>query len=173
MEKKELDAWMKKVAYGDEKAFETLYEQTFRGVFAFAYSYLRNFADAEDVTQETFISVKQKAGSYRAGTDVRAWLFQITKNLCLDELRRRKLRAQKEDGVLRETYADPRIPYLDELTESLSDKEREIVILHAVWGYKHREIAEMKDLPLGTVTWIYKTALKKLKAQQENNKKEV
>ncbi len=167
MEKKELDALMQKVACGDEKAFEILYQKTARGVFAFAYSYLRQFADAEDATQEAFIIVKQKAYSYRAGTDVRAWLFQIVKNLCLDELRKRKLRAEKEGEILQEPYAEPRLPYLDELTKNLSEKEREIVLLHAVWGYKHREIAQMKDLPLGTVTWIYKRALEKLKKQHE------
>lgn len=55
MEKKEIDMLMKKVAKGDTVAFERLYINTAKGIFAFAYSYLKNYADAEDVTQEVFL----------------------------------------------------------------------------------------------------------------------
>lgn len=53
------------------------------------------------------------------------------------------------------------------MTKTLGETEREIVLLHAVWGYKHREIARMTGLPLGTVTWKYKTALEKLRREWE------
>ena len=85
MNKREMDTLMKKVAEGDNDAFAQLYGAAARGVLAFAYSYLRNYADAEDVTEEVFFTVKKKAYLYRAGTDARAWLFQIAKNLSLDE----------------------------------------------------------------------------------------
>ena len=55
------------------------------------------------------------------------------------------------------------------MTRSLSAEEKEIVLLHAVWDYKHREIAKMLSLPLGTVTWKYKKALKKLKKEWEES----
>ena len=90
MDKRQIDELMTKVAAGDNGAFLRLYEETRRGVYAFAYSYLGNRADAEDIAQEVYLSVKRKAYLYRPGTDARAWLFQVAKNLCLDELRRRK-----------------------------------------------------------------------------------
>lgn len=90
MNKQGLDVLMKKVADGDNEAFARLYDEVKKGVFAFAYSYLRCAADAEDVTEEVFFAVKRKAYLYRPGTDARAWIFQIAKNLSLDELRRRK-----------------------------------------------------------------------------------
>lgn len=99
MNKREMDTLMKKVAEGDNDAFAQLYGAAARGVLAFAYSYLRNYADAEDVTEEVFFTVKKKAYLYRAGTDARAWLFQIAKNLSLDELRRRKRRAEPLDEL--------------------------------------------------------------------------
>lgn len=173
MNKKELDLLMCKIAVGDDNAFTLLYEKTKRGVFAFVYSYLQNYADTEDVMQETFIAVKQKAKLYKANTDARAWLLQIAKNLSLDELRKRKQRIEKAETIHNEPYEEPRLPFLDELTKTLSDKEREIVLLHAVWNYKHKEIAHMKELPLGTVTWIYKTALAKLKKELEKENEEV
>ena len=57
----------------------------------------------------------------------------------------------------------PQLTELDALTACLDEAEREIVLLHAVWQYKHREIAELTGTPLGTVTWKYKKALAKLR----------
>lgn len=90
MNKKQLDLLMADVVRGDNDAFSRLYGEMKRGVFAFAYSYLGNCADAEDAVEEVFLTVKQKAFLYKPGTDVRAWIFQIAKNFALDELRRRK-----------------------------------------------------------------------------------
>ena len=56
------------------------------------------------------------------------------------------------------------------MTNVLDESEREIVILHAIWQYKHREIAEILSLPLGTVTWKYKAALAKLRVFLEDEK---
>jgi RNA polymerase sigma-70 factor (ECF subfamily) len=161
MDKRECDALAQKVALGDGAAFEKLYDGMKRGVFAFAYTYMQNFADAEDIVQETFLAVKRKAYTYQAGTDARAWVFQIAKNKCLDELRRRKSRGETE--TVQERGEELRFPMLDEMTACLDESEREIVLLHAVWAYKHKEIAQMQKLPLGTVTWKYKRAIEKLK----------
>lgn len=165
MYERRLDNLMKEVTQGSERAFEELYEGMKRGVFALAYSYLRNYEDAEDVLQQTFLTVKRKAYLYRVGTDARAWIFQIAKNAALDELRKRKQR--KEGELLQEEGVETPVVFLDELTARLSEEEREIVIMHAVWGYKHKEIAEEKGLPLGTVTWKYNEAIKKLRKEQE------
>ena len=51
----------------------------------------------------------------------------------------------------------------DAMNACLDGTERQIVILHVLWGYKHREIASLVDQPLGTVTWKYNNALKKLR----------
>ena len=165
MYERRLDNLMKEVTQGSERAFEELYEGMKRGVFALAYSYLRNYEDAEDVLQQTFLTVKRKAYLYRVGTDARAWIFQIAKNAALDELRKRKQR--KEGELLQEEGVETPVVFLDELTARLSEEEREIVIMKAVWGYKHKEIAEEKGLPLGTVTWKYNEAIKKLRKEQE------
>lgn len=60
MNKREMDTLMKKVAEGDNDAFARLYGAAARGVLAFAYSYLRNYADAEDVTEEVFSPSRKK-----------------------------------------------------------------------------------------------------------------
>ncbi len=166
MNKFRLDNEMRLVVQGDDRAFERLYEGMKRGVFAFAYTYLGNAADAEDVVQETFLQVKRRADSYRLGSDVRAWVFQIAKNQSLDALRRRKRYDELSMEVCVDVGKEQTFPMLDEMTACLTDEEKEIVLLHAVWDYKHREIAKMLALPLGTVTWKYNEAMKKLRKQE-------
>ena len=164
LQKRKLDALMKRVIEGDNDAFCLLYEATAKGIFAFAYSYLGKREDAEDVTQETFFAAKRKAHLYRPGADGRAWLFQIAKNLSLDELRKKKNSAAPLGDALENALSvKPQLTELDALTACLDEAEREIVLLHAVWQYKHREIAELTGTPLGTVTWKYKKALAKLR----------
>lgn len=170
MNKFRLDNEMRLVAQGDDRAFERLYEGMKRGVFAFAYTYLGNAADAEDVVQETFLQVKRRAATYRLGSDVRAWVFQIAKNQSLDVLRRRK----RYDEVPLDSFSnvgkEQAFPMLDEMTACLTDEEKEIVLLHAVWNYKHREIAKMLSIPLGTITWKYNEAIKKLRKQERGER---
>ena len=95
MNKQGLDVLMKKVADGDNEAFARLYDEVKKGVFAFAYSYLRCAADAEDVTEEVFFAVKRKAYLYRPGTDARAWIFQIAKKF----ITRRTAKAKTARGT--------------------------------------------------------------------------
>ena len=98
-----------------------------------------------------------------------AWLMTITRNLCLQLLRQRQKTADlpEEDWepCLREPMSvtpEDRL-VLTACMERLSDEERQIVALHAVSGFKHREIAALLQLPLSTVLSKYRRALKKLK----------
>ncbi len=166
MDGHELDCLMKEVAEGDNACFERLYRETAKGVYAFAFYYLGERESAEDVMQTAFLQVKRRAYTYRGG-NARAWLLQIVKNLCIDELRRRKrFRCEPEDAMS-ETPARESGSALDYLLGALTEEEREIVVLHVFWGYRHREIAERLSLPLGTVTWKYSAALKKLEKYEE------
>lgn len=170
MEGKALDELMSAVAEGDNAAFERLYRETAKGIYAFAYSYLNNRGDAEDVMQQTFLQIKRKAYTYRRGTNARAWMLQIVKNLSLDELRRRKRSADGlfESGKTGQGISPPpESSALDYMMGHLTPEEREIVLLHALWGYKHREIAKQLQMPLGTVTWRYQSAVKKLERFRE------
>ena len=98
-----------------------------------------------------------------------AWLMTITRNLCLQQLRERSKMADSSQEQW-ELY----LPSNDRFTmedrnvllacmEQLSDQERQIVILHAVSGFKHREIAALLELPLSTVLSKYNRALKRLR----------
>lgn len=167
LDKKRLDELMCAVARGDNDAFAELYEQTRKGIFAFVFGYCRSYHTAQDLTQTVYLKVKANAASYRAGSDARAWLFQIAKNSALNELRKASRETAvgggEECGEHSDSYELTGGEVFDALNASCDAKERQIVILHILWGYKHREIAALIDMPLGTVTWKYNNALKKLR----------
>ena len=72
MQDRQIDQLLQLIATGDNDAFETLYRQTSRGVFAFVYSYLKNYQDSEDALQTVYIKVKLNVNQYRQGTNARA-----------------------------------------------------------------------------------------------------
>ena len=154
MTKQELDKLMLRLQRGDESAFEQIYNDTKRGLFAFIMSICRNYQTAEDMMQTAYIRLRTTISNYRAGSNAYAWLYTIAKNATINELNRSKReRATEsfEDDAKYGTYS--------------IDEEREIVTLHAISGFKHREIAEMTGRPVGSVIWAYNNALAKLKKE--------
>lgn len=167
MNKREIDSALIKTASGDNDAFERLYEETKRGVYSYLFSYFDNVADCEDAMQDTYLKIKQNINRYTPGTNGLAWILQIAKNTALNALRSKRLR---ENCIV---YAEEPTTGLEnyELKETLTtimkrvldEDEQRIIILHAIWGYKHKEIAKIMDKPVGTVTSKYKRAVDKLK----------
>lgn len=176
MTKQELDKKMLELQQGDEGAFEEIYNETRRGLFAFIMSICRNYQLAEDMMQTAYIRLRTTISSYRAGSNAYAWLYTIAKNATINELNRRKRELATdtfaEDSRYGEYYIDEECsPVTTLMNKVLSDEERQLVTLHVISGFKHREIAEMLDKPLGTVVWAYSNALAKLKKamQQEDD----
>lgn len=164
MDRSGIDKLLQKIAKGDNTAFEKLYQSTNRGVFAFLYTYLHNYADAEDAMQTTYLKVKRGIASYRAGTNGRAWILQIAKNQALNEIAKKKRYAPFDEAekIACETpFKESGV--MQTLKRVLSEEEQRIVCLHVLWKYKHREIADILDCPTGTVTSKYKRAIEKLK----------
>lgn len=155
------------VGQGDPEAFEVLYRSTEKAVYALALSILRNPHDAEDIVQETYLKVRAAAHLYVPQGKPLAWLFTITKNLCRDLLRGQSRTEAAPDGAeddLRFSYvSDPTDRLvLEAAPKALGEEERQVVLLHAASGLKHREIARDLGLPLSTVLSRYSRALKKL-----------
>lgn len=165
----ELDLLLQKIAAGDTAALETLYRRTRPAVYSFALSILKNAHDAEDMLHDCYVTVWQAAAGYRTQGKPMAWLMTITRNLCLQLLRERKKTADKpaEDEAFylpgRSDITPEDRMVLAACMERLSDEERQIVALHAVSGFKHREIAALLELPLSTTLSKYNRALKKLR----------
>lgn len=160
------------IAAGDRNAFSELYRKTSDAVFGFSLSILRRQEDAEDVMHDAYIRIYTQASSYRPEGKPLAWILRIVRNLCYNRIRDSQREAgPPEEGTagLQDQFdniaeAEDRM-VLEAAMRVLDQEEREIVILHAVSGYKHKEIAEMLDLPLNTVLSKYNRSLGKLKKE--------
>ena len=161
-----------RMANGDGNAFGEFYDRTSSAVYGFARSILRNREDAEDLMHDTYIRAYTGAVSYTPKGKPLSWLLTIVRNLSYNKLRSGTMSediSQYEDlfGV-DETDATVDRIVLEKAMEILTFEERQIVMLHSLTGMKHREIAELLDMPLGTVISKYNRSLKKIRAELEN-----
>jgi RNA polymerase sigma factor (sigma-70 family) len=157
-----------KIAANDTAAFEELYRLTERSVYAYVIAILRNHEDALDVLQETYLKIRGAAHLYRPLGKPMAWIFTIARNLTLTKIRTRRQNnvtyLEQLDNNLAFSYVtnseDKLI--LETALNILNQQEREIILLHAVSGLKHAEIATNLGIPLSTVISKYHRGLKKM-----------
>ena len=171
----ELQQLLIHIADGECEALAELYQRTRSAVYGLALSYLKNAHDAQDLTQDVYVQVWDRAEQYRLIGSPMGWLLAVCRNLCLMRLRREERHAalseEEWDAIpARECGldADERA-LLQGALASLTDEERRIVLLHAVTGLKHREIAALLELPLPTVLSKYHRALKKMRSFLEGD----
>lgn len=155
---------------GEEKAYRELIAMYQRPVFSLAMRMLRGEQDAEDVTQDTFVRVFRSLDRYDPDRPFAAWIFTIAARLCIDHLRRRRLRpvplVQRDPDRDEERTLDVEDPspgpetlatYQEEerraqdLIDSLPPHYRIVVMLRHQQDLSYEEIAEALALPLGTV----------------------
>lgn len=162
------DKLMKKLIDGEQSAFEELYKQTRKTVYYVALSILREKYLAEDVMQSTYLSVLKNAAQYKIGTNATAWIIKIAKNQALNLKKSRKRETcvdESESAYLFDTCRTDDYGLLIDLARrTLSDDEFTILMLVSSCGYKRREIGEMLDMPVPTVTWKYNNAIEKMKS---------
>lgn len=164
-----LEERIQAIGRGDAGALGELYDGTHAAVYGFALSLLKNAQDAEDVLQDTYLRIYHSAAGYRAEGKPMAWILTIARNLATTTLRKRQggeiLAFEDLEKVLSEnpavTAEDAWL--LKAVLETLNEQERQLVMLHVIGGLKHRETAQVMDMPLSTVLTKYARALAKLK----------
>lgn len=163
-----LEKYIKDISFGNKDSLSDLYNVTKTSVYGFALSILKDLHEAEDVFQEVYIKIYENASFYQANGKPLAWILTITKNLAL--MRLRKKRNHMDLAELNEILADNKgvndtetQMLISTVFKYISDEERNILILHSVSGFKHREIAKMLGIPLSTVLSKYNRAIKKIK----------
>lgn len=151
---------MARVAEGDREAFSELMADTEDMVFAVCLRVMRDREAARDATQETFVKVFRKADRYKGDAAVTTWMYRVAVNTCYDMLRKAKRRAfdplpdhvdpadhQAQDPF---TSVDLHGPVADTLA-ALPDEFRMAVILSDVEGLALAEVADILEVPVGTV----------------------
>ena len=164
----ELEQLLLRTGQGDREAFARLYSLTRDGVYALALSLLHDAHEAQDIAQDTFVKVWESAPAYRPQGSPMAWLLTVARNLARTRLRQggRQVGLDEEAWNAIPATAPDVSPedrqLLQEALARLSPEERQIVLLHAAAGLKHRETAQLLELPLSTVLSKYHRGLKKL-----------
>lgn len=168
--KKEDAVLVQRAKSGDGKAYDELillYKDAVHGII---YRMVRNQQEAEDLTQEAFIKAYNSINSFNEEYAFSTWLFKIATNNCIDFFRKRKLKTQSmdqsiryKDDEIKQEYADPertadkeilaseKTKLIRQAIEQLPEKYRTAIILRHTEEKSYEEIAELLDLPLGTV----------------------
>jgi RNA polymerase sigma-70 factor (ECF subfamily) len=147
---------------GDMTAFEELYRRHNRRVFSLCFRMTQNQSEAEDLTQEAFIQLFRKIGSFRGDSAFTTWLHRLTVNQVLMHFRKRSVKLEKttEEGetpvqIVRGTENPNSMPVVDRIAldraiAQLPPGYRAVFVLHDVEGHEHEEIARMLGVAVGT-----------------------
>ncbi|MCA1816508.1 MAG: RNA polymerase sigma factor [Acidobacteria bacterium] len=160
-------------AAGDGDAFEQLYRRHFRRVYALCLRMLGDPTLAEDLTQEVFVNLFNKIGSFRGESAFTTWLHRMTVNQVLMYFRKASTRQEltTDEGetpvqIVRGTENPNAMPVVDRIAlqnaiRQLPPGYRTVFVLHDIEGYDHDEIARMLEVSEGTSkSQLHKARLK-------------
>lgn len=167
---------MSLVHEGNSDAFATLYDRHGRAAYSLAYRMMGERQAAEDLVQDVFLRVWRSTASYRPDRgSVRTWILTIVHNRGIDQLRSMSSRRRTQDKVeasaqtsqpseaFAETWRNAQRDQVRDALKTLPPEQLKILELAYFSGYTHVEIAELMDLPLGTVKGRMRLGLKKIK----------
>lgn len=171
---------------GDRDAFAELVRRYQRPLFNFSIRYLRNQDSAREVTQDAFLRVVKRSADFKHESRFSTWIFAITRNLCIDELRKAKHRnhpsldepstkgpslgekteaaGRKTDGESGAAEGELRVGILKAI-DALPDDQREVFLLRQLGGVPFSEIAKMTGTPENTVKSRMRYALERLQRE--------
>jgi len=144
---------------GHSEAFATLVERYDRAVYHLAYRTLHDVEEARDAAQEAFFKAYRSLRTFKPGAKFSTWIFAITYHACCDRLNRRKRysndelpeRADPGPGPETQAIAIDQARRLHDAIDRLPEKYRAVITLYHLQGKQYDEIAEVLELPMGTV----------------------
>lgn len=169
MTQKEFEASVEKIRQGDKNGLKEIYEAYIGYIYTIVFGVIGNRENAEDVTSEFFIKLWTAADTYQANGTHKAWLATIARNMALDFIRKNAREIPTEefadeiaesDTPENEVISDMSV---QEALDTLSASERQVVDMKVLGEMSFREISENLGIPMGTVTWRYQNAIKKLR----------
>lgn len=158
---------------GDPRAFRELYERYHKRAYAVAFGVLKNKHDALDVVQESFVKVHRHLDGFQGSSSFYTWLYRIVMNLAIDQLRRKKTARPVEyddaidrEGALADEHVLPRMleanprravirrelmARVEAALATLPDYHRQVIVLREIEGLSYEEMAEVLEVPKGTI----------------------
>ena len=160
-------------AKGDMAAFEEIYQRHHRRVYSICLRMLQNTYEAEDLTQDVFIQLYRKVGSFRGDSAFTTWLHRMTVNQVLMHFRKRNVKYEKTteegdtpDQVVAGTADPEKMPIVDKIAlenaiDQLPAGYKNVFVLHDVEGFEHEEVARILGCSVGTSkSQLHKARLK-------------
>jgi RNA polymerase sigma-70 factor (ECF subfamily) len=160
-----LKPYIKKLKHKDQAAFEAVYQQTKHAVFAMVIPIVKDQSLAEDVMQETYITMIEKINSYNPRYKFINWLLTIAKHKAIDMYRSREkdwlIDASENTDLFtsHESSIEKRME-VEEYLSLLNDEQKQVVLLKVIGDLTHKDIAYVLNKPIGTITWMYSESLK-------------
>ena len=151
---------------GDAMAFERIYSLHSRRVYALCLRMVGNTAEAEDLTQDAFMQLFRKIGTFRGESAFSTWMHRLSVNVVLMKLRKKKLAEtsieetndpdDESSGLRRELGAPDLLltgsidrVHLERAIEQLPPGYKQVFVLHDIQGFEHNEIAGLMDCSIG------------------------
>lgn len=153
---------------GDRDGLKEVYEEYVSYIYGIVRALLHNKEEAEDITGDFFVRLWEKSDTYKPGGGHKGWMATIARNMAVDYIRKHKREEfsetvsekESDENVEQQVLADISI---NEALATLKESERKVVHLKIMGELTFKEIAEILNQPMGTVTWHYNQAIKKLR----------
>ncbi|MAS36409.1 MAG: RNA polymerase subunit sigma-24 [Anaerolineaceae bacterium] len=171
-----VDQLLQRIQAGDEEALFNLHARYVNLVFSVAYQILEDQMAAEEVTQDTFMRLWEKAATFdTAKGEFVTWLLTITRRLAIDVLRKRQRRDPRQhtlfidenpelwENILSTETSDLRRSLLN-ILQQLPSEQQDAIGLAYFYGLSHSDIAAYRNIPLGTVKTRIRQGMQRLRS---------
>lgn len=174
----QFEAAMEKIRSGDKQGLQEIYEEYIGLIYAIVKDVLKSKENAEDVTSDFFIRLWDKADTFQSGRGHKTWITTIARNMAVDYLRKygkeevREFVEEQEAEEISKGGAAPDSPVerevlsdmtIEEALSGLKEHEKQIMNMKILGDMTFQEIAGALRISIGTVTWRYQNAVKKLR----------
>lgn len=164
---------IEQIASGNQNAFEVVFKEHYEMLCRFAFTYIRDADDAEEIVQNNFVKIWEKREQLNIKTSIKSYLFSAIKNACLNKIKHEKVKAeyaveykhttsQIEDEVEEKSSVAEKIEIA---LNKLPERCREVFVLSRYEGLKYQEIADSLEISVKTVENQMSKALKILRVE--------
>lgn len=161
---KELDKLVQRYRNGEKETFDAIFNETQTTVYLSVRAILSDTVAIEDLVQDTYMKALENLDKYQSGTNFKAWISKIARNIAINYFKREKKleHVEIDDPVFNKESSDINLSYCLSLLEGI---EREVVIYHLLLNMKFKDIAKILEVSTSHAFQIYKKALKKIKSE--------
>ena len=169
---------MQRVQQRDESAFSVLVQRYTQSIHAFTYRLCGDQSDAEDITQETFLRLWQRASNWTPDTvQFTTWLHQIARNLCIDQFRRERSRKRTSvqqnvdisDSTIESLENDAKRQAMRSAIRALPERQRTAIVLCQVQGWSQQDAAKVLSTTVDGIQALIGRARRTLRDILVNN----